>query len=82
MSVTKQERFEPLPHPTLVVHGIFACANQIADGFVLRFGNHNRYKVPSTVKSGKRQGVATVSLDPHHVLSGALTKAGLQSAKR
>jgi hypothetical protein len=61
--VTKQERFEPLPHPTLVVHGILACANQIADGFVLRLGNHNRCKFPSTVKSGKQQGITTVGLD-------------------
>jgi hypothetical protein len=64
MSVTKQKQFELLPHPTLVVHGIFACANQIADGFVLRLRNHNRHKFPSTVKSGKQQGIARVGLDP------------------
>ncbi len=59
-----QERFEPLPHPAVVIHSVLACTNQIADGFVLWFGNYNRHQFPGTVKSGEQQGVATVGLDP------------------
>ena len=49
--MTQQEELEPLSHPALVTDGILAGANQVADGFIRRLGNRNRYQLSCTMQA-------------------------------
>jgi hypothetical protein len=51
MPMAKQEGFQPLAHSALVAHRILTSANQVSDGFILRFGNGNRHKFARSMQS-------------------------------
>ncbi|SAL81210.1 hypothetical protein AWB66_06390 [Caballeronia telluris] len=51
MTMAKQEGFEPLTHSALIAHCIFAGANQVANGFILRSGNSDWHKFARPMQS-------------------------------
>jgi hypothetical protein len=49
--MAKQEGLKPLPHPAQIIHGILTGTNQVADGFILQFGNGNWNKFANPMQS-------------------------------